>query len=597
MTRQETVDMNIFDKIFGENGCIQERKSDYVPRESQINAALKIYDAFKNKQHFVLEGPCGFGKTFAYLVPLFEAIRGTKKKAIVVTDGISLQEQLANKDIPFVNDIFESLSKTEIDFAILKGKGNFVCLRKYDLFADTGKRGEQVEALLAWMQGSPKQKRTITGDFAELDVKLNPELHSEVSCAKEGECEGKNCSRYVVCYYRTHKERALVSDIIITNYHILFSDWKIGQGKLLPKYDFAIFDEAHEFASKFKDFRMSKFSVQNAKYLKMDIRNLIDEHKMLNMFLMDSDKLETAFDCSITLNNITEKYFEDIFTLNFKNDSHTESRIIEKGTFLKDEVRKNLVEILNDIALNLEEVQNCAAQYSARCLTEGTDKHIECQSYIRNIGNMQRRIAEFIKILCNCDKAFNDSSKVYWIEKSADYKRLLSPAQRISICFKPIDISDDIKKSFLEREDVSCVFTSATMSTNGNFDFIKRQIGLNKCPSERVLEFIGDSPFDLREQQFWYLPENSKSAKDSEFLNGLPDQIEGLVRACKGGVLCLFTSNANMKYCYNDLKPKIEFKYGVTSLIQGEKSQNKLIEEFTNDVDSVLFATKTFFTN
>ena len=95
------------DLLFSENGIIKRHKQDYSPRESQIEASKKIMETLVQRGHAILEGPCGFGKTFAYLVPVFMDIihSAGRPRTIIVTSGISLQEQLFYKDIPFIEKL------------------------------------------------------------------------------------------------------------------------------------------------------------------------------------------------------------------------------------------------------------------------------------------------------------------------------------------------------------------------------------------------------------------------------------------------------------------------------------------------------------
>jgi ATP-dependent DNA helicase DinG len=145
------------DLIFREDGIIKKFKEDYVPRPSQIEGANLLYDALKNNENTILEGPCGFGKTFAYLSPVFEIIAesGFNKKAVIVTNGIALQEQLFYNDIPLMKKIFKEIySYGDFRFCLLKGKQNFVCNKKLtDLISENYIKknpDEQIQKIIDW---------------------------------------------------------------------------------------------------------------------------------------------------------------------------------------------------------------------------------------------------------------------------------------------------------------------------------------------------------------------------------------------------------------------------------------------------------------
>jgi ATP-dependent DNA helicase DinG len=388
----------------------------------------------------------------------------------------------------------------------------------------------------------------------------------------------------------------------VTNYHIVFSDWKIGLSTLLPKYDIAIFDEAHEFAVKFRDFRVSKFSLASAKYLKSDISEIIDEYREINDIILDDiyeedeesdhSKLEIIFSLSLDLVKEMEDYMKWLFDMSFKDNTLEENAIITEYTKLRDPQREKICNIIEHILKLFSDIKEVLEESN---FGDG-DLEISSVKYKGKISKITARLKGFANILRDCDNYSRDASIVYWLDKQSDYKERYTPEQRMSFCFKPIDVAPDIAESFLYRGDLSCIFTSATISTNGNFDYIKEQTGLNLCSPERIVEYIGESPFNLARQQFWYIPENALSGKDLNFDKSLPSQIDEIISATQGGALCLFTSNKNMKLCYNELASRIEIKYGINSFLQGQKPTNKLIKEFEEDTDSVLFATRTFFT-
>jgi ATP-dependent DNA helicase DinG len=588
-----------FDDIFQKDGLIKVKKEDYIPRESQIEAAYNIYYALRDKEHFILEGPCGFGKTFAYLIPLFEIHSNKVACSIIVTDGIALQEQLVKKDLPFVNEMFSTLYNRSVSFALLKGKSNFLCSRKYELVRDSAvsEKTEQMSLLRKWAAF------TKTGDLSELDIKLDPILHNKVSCTQDGDCDGNVCLNFGSCFYQRHKCTAHESEIIVTNYHVLFSDWKIGKGltgtgKLLPQYNIAIFDEAHEFTSRFRDFRLKKFSPYSTRYLKNEISGIINEYRELNEYLSEdiSEILSLMFDTVKTLNEEMEKYCVRLYDLNFRDNKHAENVLIDAYTLLIEDKKSEIIKILSDILYYIKSILHYISKLfeEGSKILDGLDKN-DIYKYRNDLERPANRISEFIDVLKSCSDEGKNPDVVYWLDKTANYNDKLQKEQRISFCYKPINVSNDILNSFLNREDLSCVFTSATLTTNGNFDYLKSQTGLHLC-KKRVTEFIGDSPFDLKRQCLWYSPRDSKSAKDVTFVETLPMQIERLIGACKGGALCLFTSNANMNKVYEELESLLKSKHGIRSMIQGQKPTNKLIADFVRDEDSVLFATKSFFT-
>ena len=146
---------------------------------------------------------------------------------------------------------------------------------------------------------------------------------------------------------------------------------------------------------------------------------------------------------------------------------------------------------------------------------------------------------------------------------------------------------------FLNSPKMRCIFTSATISSGNNFNYLKQSLGLDKIEKDRVAEYLGKSPFDLTNQELWYLPEDAVPANDKRFLEVSLRQIEEIINATKGGVLVLFTSTNSMRECKKYLE---ERNIVGRVMMQGEMSKSKLLEEFKNDEDSNLLATKSFFT-
>jgi ATP-dependent DNA helicase DinG len=192
--------------IFAEDGIIKSFKEDYIPRPSQIEGSDILYQALAESNNAILEGPCGFGKTFCYLAPTFESIAesGFNKVAVIVTNGISLQEQLFYKDIPLMKQIFRDIyPDAEFRYCMLKGKQNFLCPQKMsDIIADNyavKTENKELEKIMDWSYS------TFTGDFSELDFVPSFETQSLVACTKQGECTGRKCPKHDECFYMKYK--------------------------------------------------------------------------------------------------------------------------------------------------------------------------------------------------------------------------------------------------------------------------------------------------------------------------------------------------------------------------------------------------------
>lgn len=604
---------NDIDNIFSEE-FMQNFKSDYKLRPSQVEAANIIYKTLSKNGINITEGPCGFGKTFAYLIPVLTKIEESdfNKKALIVTDGISLQHQLSSKDLPVITNIlsnyFEGWNKDKFKATLLKGKQNFVCLKKANELFD-----DNFNIELAGLGGNKDRllefqgflKNTKTGDLEELSYVPDKEFHELVSCTKPRECLGKKCNNYSRCYYMRHKSDLEFSNVIITNYHMYFSNLSIG-GSIIPRCDYVIFDEAHKMANIFRDFNhniCSKFIIDN-------IRNKFSEIFNSQIFSSDNELLEIGDERLISnIDSIRE-------TLIYAGSSFSEKTKIEVKE-IHDRLSYEFTELArrySDLEVNepklINDLSECKINIAE--FVESTDKLLELN---RSISNMLSAISpedadqagvfaepylKMIYKLGNVCETINDScykllelfdcgnkdvdntNIVKWIVKES--------SGFVSINLKPVDVGKLMSELVFDTEMSSFILTSATLSVDGNFQYMKEQLGLTDYNC--ITEFIGQSPFDLTSNQLWYLPKDAVKGNSREFSYSLSEQVGEIIDATHGGALVLFTSIRNMDFVYNKLRYRTKFRI----LKQGDMPKGRLLKEFAEDKDSVLLASKSFFT-
>lgn len=585
---------SIFDAIFASDGLIKSFKEDYIPRESQIQAAKQIYNSLTDFKHIILEGPCGFGKTFAYLVPVMEYLHEhAGAKTVIVTNGISLQEQLIYKDIPFVNQIFKQKYSIGLKSAILKGKRNFLCRRKFELFLNGIYRRGYLDDLKNW------GRSTKTGDFSELSRVLSEEEASLISIVSEDDCEQRGCPFFNECYYQNHKFKAAASDIIVTNYHFLFSDLKLGRGSLIPKYRVLILDEAHETASVYRDYFAEKYSPRGFSYVASRITKILSEadsgvtKPFLERFIKKSGDKYIYVELLQSFTKLFEESLGQCFE-RLSTNKADQFATVPTGEALTIPLYDDVLSALTDFQEQISGISINLASFIESALLEFPLEESPFAMEIKagalvlkatdTLMNMIVGLKSAMKTLKSGD---TDDKKVYYFEKSANGS--------VSLCCKNVYIGKDICENLFSDKDTSCVLTSATLSVDNQFDYIEDELGLNLLPQERVIDFTGASPFNLTDQQLWYLPADAVAGNDREFNASIEKNLCELVDASGGGILCLATSNYNLGFMYNIL-----YRYcrnrGIHVLKQGDMPRQKLIEEFARDRNSILVATKSFFT-
>jgi ATP-dependent DNA helicase DinG len=493
-----------------------------------------IYDALRNNRYLIAEAGTGIGKTLAYLIPAI--LIG--KKIIISTGTKNLQEQIYFKDIPILKDVLN------VDFSAIymKGRGNYLCLRRFKQFnfqpSLTSKSDlSRYEEIRQWAG------KTDTGDRLELcNLPDDDPVWNDI-CSKSDLCLGQRCDAFGTCFITRMRQDAACADIIIVNHHLFFADLAVkgtGFGEIIPGYDAVIFDEAHQL----EDVATLYFGMTVSKY---KIEELIrDTQVALRSAKINNKMIYQALDA---LAQHKELFFGKFET------NRTRYQLKEKN--LDNDVMREYSNILNNMELISSILIN---------LDNKTEEFSACSRRASEIKNQ-------LSFIINRE----NPSYVYWCEIRG---------KGIFLHASLIDVSDELSTR-LFKDVKSIVFTSATLSTNNNFDYLKSRLGLDMDTKELLLS----SHFDYQSQAILYLPEGIPNPNTSDFIEAISEVIERILSITKGRAFVLFTSHKNMKDAYKRLKDRLNFP----SLLQGEKPKSFLLEEFKRDVKSILFATQSFW--
>src|SRR5208282_5836186 len=245
--------------IFSPSGVLSKAKNfEYRPQQQQM--AVAVAQALQNGEHLAVEAGTGVGKSLAYLIPAILFAVAQKKKAIVSTHTINLQEQLTEKDLPMLAAVLGSLPvPLKFNFTMLKGRANYLCTRRLhkamqqsgNLF--TSSEAEELQRIADWA------KETTDGSLSDFEVEPDPKVWAQV-CSERGLCSPKTCGHqsdfardHEPCFFQRVRNRILSADVLILN-HTLFFTLLGGveedmAGGILFKNDFVIFDEAHTMES------------------------------------------------------------------------------------------------------------------------------------------------------------------------------------------------------------------------------------------------------------------------------------------------------------------------------------------------------------
>ena len=522
--------------IFGPDGLLARRHPGYEFRPSQLAMAKIADEAFQKHQHVVIEAGTGTGKTLAYLIP---AIR-SGRRVVVSTATKSLQEQLFQKDVPFLQKHFAPNLKA----ALMKGRANFLCRQKvHQMNGQHALKGIDESDWFA--QISDWEKLTATGDRSELTfLPDDAELWNRID-ARSDLCTGPKCPEFQQCFITAMHQRAHEADLIIVNHHLFFADLAIRQddfGSILPEYSAVVFDEAHEIEGVASDYFGRQLSSYRCEELGRDT-----EH-MLRLLQIEAAPLRRQI---ARLRERARTFFERFP----EREGRYPFGSAERHAFL-DQNRDpydELVSILKRVESELAAL---------------TPKPEEVIAMARRAAEVRRELTFLIES--------EEKSYVYWYERRG---------RGIFLVATPIDVSQILHEKLFDRFD-TVILTSATLAVGGRFDYLKQRLGV--LPAQ---ESILPQEFNYAEQALLYLPSGLPDVRHPSFPASAADGIIRLLEISQGRAFVLCTSNAQMK----DLFERVSGRVGFPLLRQGTAPRSILLERFRSTPNAVLFATASFW--
>ncbi|MDO8602651.1 MAG: helicase C-terminal domain-containing protein [Candidatus Omnitrophota bacterium] len=547
-------------KIFDENGPIANAMPGYEVRHEQIEMAEAIESAISHSEQLIVEAGTGIGKSFAYLVPLAEYAIKNNSLGIISTNTISLQEQIINKDIPFLE---KALGK-DFKAVLVKGRNNYLCLRKLrrseflqkDLFSDQYELTEFTK-IFAWSY------KTQDGTLYDLEEEPDMKVWSMVSTDSET-CLGKNCQHYKKCFFQRAREKISEARMLVINHHLFFSNQALlkEDKSVFPEWGALVFDEAHSIESVATEHLGANVTNTGARYL-LDLLFNLKKQKGFLLTVGDQDSME----CVEQVRRRLDVFFKDIkdhFDANIKKEDSDTLRIRQKNF-----VENNLSSSLRDLAESLLVTKKGV---------KDKEDEVEIASFIRKINVLK----DSVELILNQSM----ENHVYWVECSRNKK-----ANKISINTAPVNIGEILKEELFDEEK-PIILTSATLSVdNGSFKYFKDRVGAKKA-----IELKLGSPFDYKNQVRMYIAKNMPSPDNvTDYAIKAADRIKRYLDLTNGSAFVLFTSYSLMNIVYEELEEYLALK-DFNVLRQGSGlSRNKMLASFKKESGSVLFGVDTFW--
>ncbi|MDA1049591.1 MAG: helicase [Planctomycetota bacterium] len=563
-------------EILGPDGRIAARLANYEHRAEQMAMADAVADALANGRHLVVEAGTGVGKSFGYLVPAIlamtadeakptkegqgEKAKDDKKRRIIIsTHTISLQEQLMTKDLP----LLQSVIPREFTAVLVKGRRNYLSRRRLD--TALGRAGsilqqpeefEQLRNLQAW------SKETRDGSLSDLSFKPLGSVWDEAA-SDSGNCMGRKCPTYKQCFYYAARRRVQNAQILVVNHALFFSDLALRRvgASILPDYDAVVLDEAHTVEAVASDhLGLSVTSGQveytlNKLYNDRTNKGLLVHHKL-------GDTQRRVLEC----HHASDEFFGDIFQ--WSQEQKTSNHRVHTPEIVENNLSPTLVRLAKQVRGDADRFDN---------ETERQDLMSAHERLIGLAGEIEKWRMQDVP------------EAVYWIERG--WSRRSIP--RLTLAAAPVDVGPALRESLFNSVR-TVVLTSATLSVGkqASFEFFKSRIGLTQTSALQL-----GSPFNYRQQAKLIvvrgLPDPNLARDDFERLCSA--MVRRYVARTDGHAFVLFTSYEMIRRVARDITPWLASNdLALYSQADGVP-RSQMIERFKANPRGVLLGTDSFW--
>ncbi len=543
-------------EIFGESGALS-KAAHFEYRREQQELAVAFAEALEQERSIVAEAGTGVGKSLAYLVPAVMMAHQTRRKAVVSTHTINLQEQLVHKDIPLLRKILPF----DFQAVLLKGRGNYLCPRRLerarasagDLF--TSSEGTELERIRQWAL------TTTDGDRSSMEIEPDPSVWAQV-CSEPHICTNKTCPPGSGCFYQELRRKAESADIIVLN-HTLFFLLLSGSeaatnletpGFLFPR-DFAVLDEAHTIETIAA--RQLGASISQTE-LKFQLNRLANPKTRKGLLV--AAQAQAAVTKVATLQAAVDHFFHDVEARS-KFEQGSEYRV-RKPDLVPDTVSGPLADLY-------AAVREAAAQTESESL----------RAELRDVGERLLEARETLRMFLRQ----TESNMVYWVERFGRNQALSLNAAHIHVA--------PLLRRLLFRDGNSALLTSATLGVGDeSLGYFRHRIGADDVDALKI-----GSPFDYKSQVTLHLVRQMPDPRTEGYEENLARWILHFVLHSKARAFVLFTNFRLMHAVAQRVEADITSR-GYELFVQGRGiARSRLVEEFRASGRGVLFGTDSFW--
>jgi len=590
----EPLDLESIIEVFKENGKLQHAYSHFEYRKPQLDMALEVAKSFNENTLASIEAGTGTGKSFAYIVPaMLYALKNKETKIVISTSTIALEEQLIKKDIPFLKKALE----LDISVSILKGRSNYLCKRKFANFSQTSyslfdneknkKITSEINNIKKWMNVSNDGTRSSMNNIISYDI------WNEIKSDKTS-CEHSKCPFFSKCFFYQSRRKANLSSIILVNHHLLMADVSVrknseGLTGIFPEYDILIIDEAHNLFSSAMSFLGETFSSNSFEFNFKKLFNIKTYKGILNNLLQfagDGEKTEKIQELQKTISGFLTLYknsiIEEVFEI-FKTKDSSAFELIKEEKDALNNIFTSIIQFLSELVKQLTQIMKYFQSKLPEDLLERNEKEQFLNSILVDFNGIIIKFRSYSDFLQRFFTQQDLDNQVFWVEKNN---------KTFNLTITPLNIQEILAKKIYEKKS-SVIFTSATLVTSESkkgFEFFKMQSGLNE--TEKTQKFLKlPGYFDYKKQMKAFILTDIVTPTELQFEKQSQTAVSTLIKSSSGGALVLYTSKKHRNQAYQSIKQAIKLPI----FCQDEISRQQLVEQFSNEIHSSLFATDTFW--
>ena len=598
----EPVDPDHVEALLRRGSPVAMALPGFEEREEQIEMARAVADAINGADpdagqsaRLIVEAGTGVGKSLAYLLPAALYAMSNKKRVVVSTNTINLQEQLIRKDLPALAGALEDAGETEsgeLKFTQLKGRANYICVKRFEHLRSSGyvnvPEARVLSKALVWLQG------TGTGDRSEINLGRRDAVAAWDRISAQGalSCPDPRGP----CFLRAARERAAACHIVVVNHALLLSDVTAG-GTLIPPYDVLIVDEAHHLedeATRRLGFEVGQSTLSDRLQAMAGERGVLRETALavaasgageMRRGTVESASSQIAVLLPATRERIA-RLFAAVYDVLFSDTENrrqwgpqTEARItsgtraqpgwseVETRWHHADAALQTVADGTRGLHAELEPLRDAGVPNYDGLLAELANE-------LQYVNDVRRMLKEAVP--------HPEDDVVYWCTLNRRDGGMVLHAAPLSV--------GELLESELYSRNETVVFTSATLSSGGSFKHVLERTGF-----EGAEEVLLGSPFDYKTAAAVYLPDDMPEPNSEGYAEAVGLAVTQAVEAAGGRTMALFTSHAALQATASAVRTQLRSR-GIDLYAQGiDGTPNGILRRFLENPKSLLLGTASFW--